>query len=132
VCTGLQLVEHWQDVREDALAGRVYLPGDDLDRFGVDPADLTLAPPARSDLRALMVFEVARAREWLDRGTPLVASLTGTARLAVAGFVAGGHAALDGIARRDFDVLSPPGRPGAVAVARHIWLTSRGRHGEAA
>ena len=132
VCTGLQLVEHWQDVREDALAGRVYLPGDDLDRFGVNPADLALAPPARAELRALMVFEVARARAWLDRGAPLVASLAGAARLAVAGFVAGGHAALDGIARRDFDVLIPPARPRATALLRHIWLTARSQPGEAA
>lgn len=132
VCTGLQLVEHWQDVREDASAGRIYLPSDDLARFGVDPSDLVQPPPAGRDLRALMVFEVARARAWLDRGAPLVTSLRGPARLAVAGFVAGGHAALDGIARRDFDVLTPPARPRPAAVARHLLGLRRLRHGEAA
>src|SRR3954451_6667705 len=40
ICTGLQLVEHWQDVAEDRRAGRIYLPAEDLERFGVTPADL--------------------------------------------------------------------------------------------
>ena len=38
VCTALQLAEHWQDVAEDLRAGRIYLPGEDLDRFGVTEA----------------------------------------------------------------------------------------------
>ncbi len=132
VCTGLQLVEHWQDVREDAVAGRVYLPGEDLERFGVDPAVLRHDPPAPQELRALMAFEVYRARLWLDRGAPLVGSLRGWARFAVAGFGAGGRAALDGIARRDFDVLTPPSRPRVTAIARHLLMTARTRVGEAA
>ena len=53
-----------------------------------------------------MVFEVARARGSLDRGRPLIAALRGSSRWAVAGFWAGGHAALDGIAQRRFDVLA--------------------------
>jgi squalene synthase HpnC len=106
ICTGLQLAEHWQDVAEDAAAGRVYLPREDLDRFGVAPSTLSAGPPASRGLRALMVFEVARARGSLDRGRPLLASLSGSARWAVAGFWAGGHAALDGIAQRRFDVLA--------------------------
>src|SRR5215469_12172405 len=40
ICTGLQLAEHWQDVAEDAAAGRVYLPEEDLQRFGVDRREL--------------------------------------------------------------------------------------------
>ena len=120
ICTGLQLVEHWQDVREDALAGRVYLPGRDLRRFGVDATELTGAGPASPALRALMAFEVARAREWLDRGRPLIATLPGRCRVAVAGFWAGGHAALDTIAGRDFDVLRPAGRPRPDRVAARM------------
>jgi squalene synthase HpnC len=120
VCTGLQLVEHWQDVHEDALVGRVYIPAEDLKRFGVDAADLVGPRPASSDLRALMVFEVARARTWLSRGEPLVGTLSGSARWAVAGFVAGGRAALDSIAARDFDVLSAPSRPSPVRIGRHL------------
>lgn len=111
VCTGLQLVEHWQDVREDAAAGRVYLPAEDLQRFGVERSELTGTGRPSAAMRALMAFQVARAREWLDRGLPLVGMLPGRYRLAVAGFWAGGRAALDAIADRDFDVLRPPSRP---------------------
>jgi squalene synthase HpnC len=132
VCTGLQLVEHWQDVREDALAGRVYLPSEDLERFGVGPDALTAPAPAGRALRALMVFEVARARRWLDRGAPLATTLPLRPALAVAGFVAGGRAALDGIARRDFDVLGRPSRPSPAAVARNVAMTALHRRGEAA
>lgn len=120
LCTGLQLVEHCQDVREDALAGRVYIPAEDLERFGVSRSDLTRAAPAPARQRALMVFEVARARGWLERGRPLVAAIAGRPRWAVAGFLAGGHAALDGLARRDFDVLVAPARPARRRVAVHL------------
>lgn len=129
ICTGLQLVEHWQDVKEDAQAGRVYVPAEDLERFGVDPATLAGSAPAPQELRALMAFEVARARTWLDRGQPLIPELHGRARWAVAGFVAGGRAALDAIAARDFDVLSPPGRPRPWTAARYalVLTMNRGR-----
>ena len=108
VCTGLQLIEHWQDVAEDFRRGRVYLPQDDMRRFGVTDADLA-AEHASPSLRALLAFEAARARRLLDAGLPLVASMRGAAKLAVAGFVAGGKAALHAITAADFDVL--PGAP---------------------
>ena len=132
VCTGLQLVEHWQDIREDAVAGRVYLPTEDLERFGIDPAALAGSPPASQGLRALMAFEVARARTWLDRGAPLVQELDGRARWAVAGFIAGGRAALDAIAARDFDVLSPPTRPRPWTVTRYTLVLAGSRERERA
>jgi squalene synthase HpnC len=119
ICTGLQLAEHWQDVVEDARVGRVYLPSDDLRRFDVSTSDL-LRSPASPQWRALMVFEVARARRLLDEGRPLIASLRGVRRWAVAGFWAGGHAALDAIAMTDFDVSGGARRPDPLRVARHM------------
>lgn len=117
VCTALQLVEHWQDVKEDARAGRVYIPAEDLDRFGVSAAELVAAPPASRALRSLMVFESARARRLLREGTPVIEGLDRRARWAVAGFIAGGHAALDAIAACGFDPLygAPRPRPRRVA-----------------
>lgn len=128
VCTALQLAEHWQDIAEDLARGRVYLPQADLATFGVAEADLALAP-ASEDLRRLMAFEVRRARELLDRGTPLVATLSGLARVAVAGFVAGGRATLTSIAAADYDVVSAVRRPGRRRTARELvrLLTARGR-----
>jgi squalene synthase HpnC len=120
ICTGLQLTEHWQDVVEDAAAGRVYLPQEDLLRFGVTDADLRPGSATSPDLRGLMSFEVARARGWLDEGRPLIATLKGRPRWAVAGFWAGGQAALDAIATRRFDVLSGPPRPNRGRLARHL------------
>lgn len=110
VCTGLQLVEHWQDVAEDHARGRVYLPQVDLLRFGVSDADLG-ARHATPALRSLLAFEAARAHALLDAGLPLVRSIRGRPKLAIAGFVAGGRAALHAIAAVDFDVL--PGAPKA-------------------
>lgn len=110
VCTGLQLAEHWQDVTEDFAAGRVYLPAEDLRRFGCAETDLA-QPTASAALRELMRFETQRARKLLDAGIPLVQSLGGRARLAVCGFVAGGRAALDAVAHCSFDVLAHSPRP---------------------
>jgi squalene synthase HpnC len=119
VCSGLQIAEHCQDVSEDLARGRIYLPAEDLARFGCGEADLARAP-ASAPVRALLRFEVARARALLGRGAPLVASLAGRRRLAVAGFVAGGLAALDAIARCDFDVLSAAPRPRRRDFARRL------------
>jgi squalene synthase HpnC len=109
VCTALQLAEHWQDVAEDLRAGRIYLPGEDLDRFGCTPQDLA-EPAAGPGVRALMSFQVARASALLSAGSPLIATLRGAARLAVAGYVAGGRAALAAIEKAHYDVLAatPP------------------------
>ncbi len=127
VCTGLQLVEHWQDVGEDAAAGRVYLPAEDRLRFGVDRRDLR-APTASRALRALLRFEASRARALLDAGRELTAGLRGAARVAVAGYVAGGMAALDAIAAVDFDVLAHATPPSRARTARHalaLWTQHR-------
>jgi squalene synthase HpnC len=110
VCTALQLAEHWQDVAEDFRAGRIYLPGEDLDRFGCGE-DALAGQRATPQLKALLAFEVRRARQLLDAGAPLVGNLRGAARVAVAGYVAGGRAALAAIASAGYDVLRATPRP---------------------
>ena len=119
VCTALQLAEHWQDVAEDFRAGRIYLPAEDLERFGVAEADLAAAS-AGPQLRALMTFEVERARQLLDQGAPLVGNLRGFARVAVAGYVAGGRAALAAIADAGYDVLCATHKPRRGRLAREM------------
>jgi squalene synthase HpnC len=106
VCSALQVAEHCQDVAEDAARGRVYLPATDLAYFGCDPADLH-APVASPALRGVLRLEVGRARGLLASSVPLAASLRGRARLLIAGFAAGGAAALDAIEANGFDVMTP-------------------------
>ena len=119
VCTALQLAEHWQAVAEDLRAGRIYLPLADLDRFGVTEADLA-APRAGPGVRALIAFQVGRARDLLDAGAPIVGTLRGAARLAVAGYVAGGRAALAAIAASGHDPLPATPRPGRARLASEL------------
>jgi len=127
ICTALQLVEHWQDVAEDLGNGRIYLPGEDLERFGCTEADLA-APTVGPAVRQLMIFETDRASRLLDQGAPLVGTLRGAARLAVAGYLAGGRAALAAIRRQRYDVLAgtPRGRKPRLA-AELVMAYLRGR-----
>src|SRR4051794_9481306 len=112
ICSGLQLTEHLQDVREDLARGRVYIPQEDLARFGCDEGDLA-GSPSPERVRTLIAFEVERARRLFDRGEPLIASLRGRPRLAVPAFLAGGRAALAGIERAGFAPgKQPPPPPG--------------------
>lgn len=105
VCSGLQIVEHLQDVGEDLERGRVYLPLEDMENYGCTVEDLTKRPTP-DGVRQVVAFEALRARRLLDEGAPLARRLPWRAGLAVAGFVAGGRAALSAIERRDHDVLS--------------------------
>jgi phytoene/squalene synthetase len=117
VCIGLQLAEHIQDVGEDARRGRTYLPMAHLREVGCDRADL-LAPSAGGPLRRILAGEVVRARRFLSSGPALAATLPWRERLALAGFVGGGMAALDAVVRADFDVLGRSCRPSPSGVVR--------------
>ncbi|MFF2042135.1 squalene synthase HpnC [Kitasatospora sp. NPDC058170] len=110
VCSALQVVEHLQDVAEDLACGRIYLPAEDLARFGVTEQDLA-APAAGPAVRELIAFEVGRARTLLDRGAPLVGTVRGRLRLLLAGFTAGGYAALAAIEAAGYDVLAQQTKP---------------------
>ncbi len=127
ICTALQLAEHWQDVAEDLGNGRIYLPAEDLDRFGCTEADLA-QPTAGPAVRTLLRFEVDRAAALLDQGAPLVGTLRGAARLSVAGYLGGGRAALAAIRQHRYDVLSgthKPRKPRLVAELLKTYVTGR-------
>ncbi|MEE1762217.1 squalene synthase HpnC [Streptomyces sp. SP18BB07] len=125
ICTALQIVEHLQDVAEDLRRDRVYLPAADLKRFHVQEADLA-APTAGASVRALVAYEAERARALLGEGAPLVGSVHGRLRLLLAGFVAGGRAAVHAIAAAEFDVLPGPPKPGKLRLLREVGGTLRG------
>jgi squalene synthase HpnC len=129
VCTGLQLVEHWQDVAEDFRSGRVYLPAEDRMRFVVDEETIErgIATPA---FRRLMAFECGRARLLLQSGDELAAKLHGWARAAIAGFVGGGLAQLEEIEQRGFDVFAGLAKASRASVARRaisVWIDATRR-----
>jgi squalene synthase HpnC len=107
-CIGLQLAEFWQDLGEDARAGRIYVPLEDMDRFGCSVTDFV---EGRVDerFRSLMAFEVERTRSFLERGRPLGGLLHGRVGQAVRLFSAGGLAALEDVRRRGYDTFEVSG-----------------------
>ena len=103
-CTALQLANFWQDVSVDYLKGRIYLPLEDLARFGVQErhiADHRFSP----EFRSLMRFEVERAREWFQRGRALVGMVDRELAIDIELFTRGGEEILNSIERQDYDVL---------------------------
>jgi squalene synthase HpnC len=129
VCTALQIVEHLQDVAEDLDRDRIYLPAEDMKRFRVSEADLA-APSANASVRTLIAFEAERAAALLDEGAPLVGSVHGRLRLLLAGFVAGGRAALASIAAAGHDVLPGPPKPTKPRLLREVGAALRRAHRE--
>ena len=127
ICSGLQIVEHLQDVAEDLRAGRIYLPATDLHHYGCTEQDLAgaTAPP---QLRRLIGFEADRAAALISSGSPLVGQLRGWARIAVSGYIAGGRAALAAIKLAGNDVLAATPKPASSRTARELATTLvRGR-----
>ncbi|SNX65297.1 squalene synthase HpnC [Streptomyces sp. TLI_55] len=125
ICTALQIVEHLQDVTEDLGRDRIYLPAADMKRFHVQEADLATGT-AGASVRALVAYEAEHARGLLNEGAPLVGSVHGRLKLLLAGFVAGGRAAIRAIAAAEYDVLPGPPKPGKLQLLREVGVTLRG------
>ncbi len=105
VCTGLQLANFWQDVARDFAIGRVYLPADDMARFGVTEADVAenRFTPA---FKEMMRFQVDRTRGYFERGKALLPLLPREVRIDVELFIRGGEATLSAIEKQGYDVLT--------------------------
>jgi squalene synthase HpnC len=103
VCTGLQLANFWQDVANDWLRRRLYLPLADCRRFGYNEADLD-SRTATAEFRRLLAFEVERAEAWLREGLPLVERVPAALGADVWLFVHGGLRILERIRAIDYDV----------------------------
>lgn len=104
ICTGLQLTNFWQDVAIDWHKERVYLPREDLARFAVDEAQIAHGL-VDDRWRALMAFEVARARALLQSGAPLAPALGGRIGLELRLVVQGGLRILERIDAAGGDVF---------------------------
>jgi squalene synthase HpnC len=125
-CTALQLANFWQDVAVDYEKGRIYLPLEDLRRFGVTPDDIAQRR-ATPQFIALMKFEVERAREWFERGLPLVKKVNRELAVDLELFSRGGQEILNAIERQGYDVL---GRRPVISKPRKLWLVARAAVGK--
>lgn len=126
-CTALQLANFWQDVRVDFAKGRVYLPQDDMRRFGV--TDETIAAGmATPEFRALLRFEVDYARGLFEQGLPLIGRVNRELAVDLDLFSRGGLEILRAVERRDYDVLSA--RP-AISKRTKLALALRALGGKA-
>ena len=116
-CTALQLANFWQDVTVDYAKGRIYLPLEDLRRYSVTEEDLAQNrnTPAFCEM---MKFEVERAREWFDRGLPLVKKVDKALAVDLELFSRGGQEILNAIERQHFAVL---GRRPVISKSRANW-----------
>ena len=121
-CTALQLTNFWQDVRRDLDKGRIYIPLEDMERFGYGEADL-LAGRSDGRFRDLMAFQVQRTRELFRDGLALIPKVSGRLTLDLRLFSLGGLAVLDAIEGMGYDVLQ---RRPTLSRARKAWLVVRG------
>jgi squalene synthase HpnC len=126
VCTALQVLEHCQDVGEDYRNGRCYLPAAELRAAGVELGELT-GPRTSLPLRRVVARQVGRSRTLLAAGPALTARLSGWARVAVAGYVAGGLATADALDAAQHDVLGHAIKPSRPRTARHALRLIRSR-----
>jgi squalene synthase HpnC len=125
-CTALQLANFWQDVTVDYAKGRIYLPLEDLRRFGVSEQEIAQRRTTRQFID-LMKFEVQRAREWFDRGLPLIKAVNKELAIDLELFSRGGQEILNAIEAQGFDVLRQ--RP-VISKPRKLWLVARAAVGK--
>jgi squalene synthase HpnC len=129
ICTGLQLANFWQDVAIDWAKGRLYVPQDELLRFGVTEAQIA-AGRGDGGWPALMRFQTARARAMLESGRPLLRALPWRLRLEIGAVIAGGRRILARIDDAGGDVFRRRPVLGPVdwlAVALRALLPARSR-----
>ena len=120
-CTALQLANFWQDVSPDYEKGRIYLPLEDLRNHGVGESDIAHKNNSAQFIE-MMRFEVQRAREWFERGLPLVDQVSRDLAIDIELFSRGGQEILNAIERQNYAVLG--NRP-AISKARKLALVAR-------
>lgn len=125
-CTALQLANFWQDVSADYVKGRIYLPLEDLRRFGVEEKVIRNADNVAA-FRELLKFEVERAREWFLQGLPLISKVDRKLATDIELFSRGGQEILNAIERQDYAVL---GRRPSISKSRKLALIARAALGK--
>ena len=104
VCSALQLTNFWQDVEIDYVKDRVYLPRDEMNRYGV--TERHIAERRCDDAwRALIGFQISRARAMLQSGIPLGRALPGRVGLEIRTTIQGGLRILEKLERAGCDMF---------------------------
>jgi squalene synthase HpnC len=124
-CSALQLANFWQDIRVDYAKDRIYLPLEDMARFGVDEA-MIAEGRFTSQFRDLMRYEVDYARKMFHAGLPLIGMVDRELALDLELFSRGGLEILRAIERQDCDVLRA--RP-SISKSRKVALLLRALSG---
>jgi squalene synthase HpnC len=125
-CTALQLANFWQDVSADYAKGRIYLPLEDLRRFGVSQNDIAHDQNTPA-FCAMMQFEVERARDWFRQGLPLIRSVNPELAIDLDLFSRGGQEILNAIQQQNYAVLG--NRP-VISKPRKLALVARAALGK--
>ncbi|HZR55956.1 MAG TPA: squalene synthase HpnC [Terriglobales bacterium] len=125
-CTALQLANFWQDVSTDYAKGRIYLPLEDLQHYGVTEADIA-AQKNTAAFCEMMHFEVERAREWFESGLPLIKKVDRELAIDLDLFSRGGMEILNAIENQGFNVLG--NRP-SISKPRKLALVARAAWGK--
>ena len=118
ICTALQLTNFWQDITLDLEKGRIYLPQEDMEKFGYSEAQL-IHKKLTQGFRELMHFEIERTVTLFEAGRPLLNEIHGRIKLDITLFIKGGMSILKSIRNADYDVLNS--RP-TVTRVRKAWL----------
>ena len=125
-CTALQLANFWQDVSIDYAKGRVYLPLEDLRTHHVSETEIA-ANRNSSEFCSLMEFEVSRARDWFERGLPLIKMVERELAVDLELFSRGGQEILRAIEQQRYAVL---GRRPSISKVRKLALVARAALGK--
>lgn len=125
-CTALQLANFWQDVSVDYCKGRIYLPQEDLCRFGVSENDIA-ANQNTPAFCQMMKFEVERAQDWFRQGLPLISQVDRELAVDLDLFSRGGLEILNAIQKQGYAVLG--NRP-SISKSRKLALVARAALGK--
>ncbi|MCX7886904.1 MAG: presqualene diphosphate synthase HpnD [Verrucomicrobiae bacterium] len=118
-----QLTNILRDVKEDAVRGRIYLPAEDMRRFGVEETDI-MQGRYTPEFVALMQFEAARARSYYAKAKPLLGMISADSRPALAVMMGVDERLHDKMEARGFRVFDGRTR---LSVAEKFWIVLRNR-----
>jgi squalene synthase HpnC len=127
ICTGHALVNFWQEASDDWKSGRIYIPQEDLARFGCDPTDLA-APATRENFVRLMEDEIEWTRQFFQDGWPLCERIHGRLGIELRLIWWSGYQALKRLQVDKARLLERPSSLTALDKVGMVWHAWMGHH----